>query len=89
MSQPTSSSPNYSVKVLYDGYSRMEDGTMRANCTCTLIKGPNNMIIDTMTAWDRDKIVTGKLFVHPCSLYGNRFLCYYFVIIPLCIFCLL
>ncbi|XP_037784683.1 metallo-beta-lactamase domain-containing protein 1-like [Penaeus monodon] len=54
----SSSSPTYSLKVLYDGYSRMEKGSMRANCTCTLIKGPNNMIIDTMTAWDREKIVS-------------------------------
>ncbi|KAK3858913.1 hypothetical protein Pcinc_034931 [Petrolisthes cinctipes] len=37
----------------------MEDGRMLANCTCTLIKGPNNMIIDTLTAWDKDNILAG------------------------------
>ncbi|XP_045592201.2 metallo-beta-lactamase domain-containing protein 1 [Procambarus clarkii] len=50
---------SYSVHVLYDGYSRMEDSKMKANCTCTLIKGPNKMIVDTMTAWDRLKIISG------------------------------
>ncbi|KAK7085575.1 hypothetical protein SK128_027780 [Halocaridina rubra] len=49
----------YTVTVLYDGYSRMEDGRMRANCTCTLVKGPITAIVDTMTAWDRDKILSG------------------------------
>lgn len=52
---------SYQVCVLQDGYSRMEDGKMLANCTCTLIKGPNNVIIDTLTAWDRDKILTGAV----------------------------
>lgn len=48
---------NYSVHILYDGYSRMEHGKMLANCTCTLIKGPTNVIVDTMTAWDKIKIL--------------------------------
>lgn len=52
---------SYEVCVLQDGYSRMEDGRMLANCTCTLLKGPNNMIIDTLTAWDRDKILAGAV----------------------------
>ncbi|XP_053644711.1 metallo-beta-lactamase domain-containing protein 1 isoform X1 [Cherax quadricarinatus] len=50
---------SYSVHVLHDGYSRMEDGMMKANCTCTLVKGPNNLIVDTMTAWDKEKIISG------------------------------
>lgn len=46
------------VYVLYDGYSEMnEDGSMRANCSCTLIKGPPHIIVDTMTAWDGQNIV--------------------------------
>lgn len=49
----------YKVEVLYSGYSFMEDGKMRANCSCTLIKGPVNVIVDTMTAWDKDKILSG------------------------------
>ncbi|XP_071531846.1 metallo-beta-lactamase domain-containing protein 1 [Panulirus ornatus] len=49
----------YTVKILYDGYSHTKNGQMFANCTCTLIKGPNNMIVDTMTAWDKEKILSG------------------------------
>ncbi|XP_076246995.1 metallo-beta-lactamase domain-containing protein 1 [Calliopsis andreniformis] len=46
------------VFVLFDGYSiKLEDGTMKANCSCTLIKGEKNIIVDTMTAWDQLKIV--------------------------------
>ena len=58
----------YEVKVLYNGYSKMEDGVMKANCTCTLIKGPTNMIVDTMTAWDKDKILSGKFRVDNYSI---------------------
>ncbi|XP_003695694.1 metallo-beta-lactamase domain-containing protein 1 [Apis florea] len=46
------------VIVLFDGYSiKLDDGTMKANCTCTLIKASKNIIVDTMTAWDREKII--------------------------------
>lgn len=49
------------VLILYDGYSKMDgDDTMIANCTCTLVKGPQNIIVDTMTAWDSLKILSGK-----------------------------
>lgn len=49
------------VIILFNGYSKLlQDGKMEANCTCTLIKGPVNVIIDTMTAWDKDKIITGN-----------------------------
>lgn len=53
----------YNIHVLYNGYSSVNENStvMKANCTCTLIKGPNNIIIDTMTAWDRDKILEGYL----------------------------
>lgn len=48
------------VIVLFDGYStKLENGAMKANCSCTLIKGTKNIIVDTMTAWDRDRIVEG------------------------------
>ncbi|KAG7205819.1 hypothetical protein KM043_007762 [Ampulex compressa] len=30
---------------------------MKANCSCTLIEGPKLIIVDTMTAWDRELIV--------------------------------
>ncbi|XP_076639785.1 metallo-beta-lactamase domain-containing protein 1 [Colletes latitarsis] len=46
------------VIVLFDGYStKLPDGTMKANCSCTLIKASKNIIVDTMTAWDREKII--------------------------------
>ncbi|XP_022821545.1 metallo-beta-lactamase domain-containing protein 1 [Spodoptera litura] len=46
------------VIVLYEGYSIMTGkDQMSANCSCTLIKGANNIIIDTMTSWDGQKIL--------------------------------
>lgn len=49
------------VVVLYDGYSvTTGKDQMSANCSCTLIKGSHNIIVDTMTAWDSQKIITGK-----------------------------
>lgn len=46
------------VIVLFDGYStKLPNGSMDANCTCTLIKSSKLIIVDTMTAWDREKIV--------------------------------
>ncbi len=54
------------VDVLHVGYSVNEGSFMRANCTCCLIRmtgceegersGSVNVIVDTMTAWDGDKI---------------------------------
>ena len=49
------------VIVLFNGYSRVsEDGKiMKANCTCTLIRSKElNIIVDTMTPWDKDKILS-------------------------------
>lgn len=47
----------YEVHVLFVGYCRpTEDGTL-ANCTCTLIKGPKNIIVDTMTPWDGKRLI--------------------------------
>ncbi|XP_044249506.1 metallo-beta-lactamase domain-containing protein 1 isoform X1 [Drosophila takahashii] len=56
------------VIVLQDGYSRQEDGdetSMRANCTSTLIRcrDGTNVIVDTMTAWDGERL---------CSLLGDH-----------------
>ncbi|XP_012286453.1 metallo-beta-lactamase domain-containing protein 1 [Orussus abietinus] len=46
------------VIVLFDGYSKkLDQNRMDANCTSTIIKGPKFIIVDTMTAWDREKIV--------------------------------
>ena len=50
------------VIVLEEGFSKvLDDSTMNANCSCTLIKTPEkNIIVDTMTAWDKDCIIRGK-----------------------------
>ncbi|CAH1114279.1 unnamed protein product [Psylliodes chrysocephalus] len=45
------------VKILFDGYSKFVDGDYFANCTCSLIKGGPNIVIDTMTVWDEEKLV--------------------------------
>lgn len=48
------------IIVLYDGYSIQKNTEeMVANCSCTLINGENNIIIDTMTPWDTEKVVSG------------------------------
>ncbi|XP_030761000.1 metallo-beta-lactamase domain-containing protein 1 [Sitophilus oryzae] len=47
----------FEIKVLLPGFSRLNGNVMEANCTCTLIKGPQNIIIDTRTAWDGAAIV--------------------------------
>lgn len=50
----------HEVIVLFDGYSKqLDNATMDANCTCTLIKGSKLIIVDTMTAWDRERIIKG------------------------------
>ena len=47
------------ITVLFDGYSNLVDDVMEANCSCTLIKGPKTIIVDTMTAWDKDRLIEG------------------------------
>lgn len=48
------------VIVLFEGYSTQIDSfVMDANCSCILIKGLKNIIVDTMTAWDKDEILEG------------------------------
>lgn len=51
--------PVNEIIVLCEGYSRDDGGeVMLANCTCTLIKGPDcNVIVDTMTPWDGDLLL--------------------------------
>lgn len=49
----------YEVHVLYNGYSKKREEGMVANCTCTLIKGQKCIIVDTMTPWDKEKIIKG------------------------------
>lgn len=43
---------HYEIIVLFSGFSKVTDNIMEANCSCTLLKGPQNCIIDTRTAWD-------------------------------------
>ncbi|XP_076045119.1 metallo-beta-lactamase domain-containing protein 1-like isoform X2 [Oratosquilla oratoria] len=50
---------SYTVHVLQNGFSTMQNEAMLANCSCTLIKGPTNIIVDTMTAWDRSIVEEG------------------------------
>lgn len=47
----------YKVFVLQVGYSKNTDDGFKANCTCTLIKGTKNIIVDTMTPWDKEAIL--------------------------------
>ena len=51
------------ITVLHNGYSDFvpnqtaDLSIMKANCTCTLVRNANfNVIVDTMTPWDGDKI---------------------------------
>ncbi|CAH0560149.1 unnamed protein product [Brassicogethes aeneus] len=46
--------------VLFEGYSFDENDKYYARGSCTLIKGPQNVIIDTLNAWDGDEL-TEKL----------------------------
>jgi len=48
------------VVVLFEGcFQELNDEKMDANCSCSLIKGSKLIIVDTMTAWDREKIIEG------------------------------
>ncbi|XP_053616451.1 metallo-beta-lactamase domain-containing protein 1 isoform X2 [Plodia interpunctella] len=46
------------IAVLFEGYSVMSGkDEMIANCSCTLVRGDHNIIVDTMTSWDSEKII--------------------------------
>lgn len=47
----------YRVVVLFEGYSNPVFGGQTANCSCTLITGKKNIIVDTMTSWDGEKLI--------------------------------
>uniref|UniRef100_A0A1B6D001 Metallo-beta-lactamase domain-containing protein 1 n=1 Tax=Clastoptera arizonana TaxID=38151 RepID=A0A1B6D001_9HEMI len=49
----------FEVHILATGYSQMINGIMKANCSCTLVTGRKNIIIDTMTPWDKELIING------------------------------
>ncbi|XP_063216480.1 metallo-beta-lactamase domain-containing protein 1 [Bacillus rossius redtenbacheri] len=46
----------YRIHVLFEGYSTLQEHVQIANCTCTLITGQKNVIVDTMTPWDGARI---------------------------------
>ncbi|CAH1406228.1 unnamed protein product [Nezara viridula] len=49
----------YEVVIVHEGYINEEDDyTLRKNCTCTLIKGKVNVIVNTMTPWDKSQILS-------------------------------
>ncbi|XKL62538.1 hypothetical protein PGB90_002371 [Kerria lacca] len=52
------SSP-YKIQVIQNGYSNCDSSGMEANCTCTLVTGPTNIIVDTMTPWDAEILIEG------------------------------
>ncbi|MBI2543326.1 MAG: MBL fold metallo-hydrolase [Candidatus Aenigmarchaeota archaeon] len=45
------------VKILFEGYSKEENGKVRANCTITLIKSEKNVLVDTGVPGDAEKII--------------------------------
>lgn len=52
----------YDVIVIKEGYSKPLDkatGFMKAGGTITLLKGPQNILIDTGSPWDRDLLLSG------------------------------
>jgi len=70
----------YEVHVLYVGYSGSCDEGMVANCTCTLIRGRKNIIVDTMTPWDKERIIAGTLF----NIYIDPYSCKSWMSVRLC-----
>uniref|UniRef100_T1JM42 Metallo-beta-lactamase domain-containing protein 1 n=1 Tax=Strigamia maritima TaxID=126957 RepID=T1JM42_STRMM len=48
---------SYQVAVLKEGYSRIVNGTVLARGTSTLIKGPKNILVDTLSPWDKDVLI--------------------------------
>lgn len=52
------------VKVIESGYSRAagDNEYMEANCSVTLIVDTlgNRTLVDTLTAWDKERLLGGK-----------------------------
>ncbi|GAB6028667.1 Metallo-beta-lactamase domain-containing protein 1 [Chamberlinius hualienensis] len=48
---------SFTFHILQDGYSYWENGTMKANGSSTIIKGPVNVIVDTLSPWDKDTLI--------------------------------
>nr|XP_024215086.1 uncharacterized protein LOC106687956 isoform X2 [Halyomorpha halys] len=53
----------YEVCIIQKGYYIVTEGSdLSARCTCTLIKGKKNVIVNTMTGWDASVLAEGKPF---------------------------
>ena len=49
---------NFNIHILQTGYARTDpDGKYRARCTCSLVTGPINIIVDPGGAWEKDSII--------------------------------
>lgn len=61
---------DYKVYILHEGYAESFGDEMRANCTCTVIKGKEIIIVDTMTPWDKELILEKlkSLKIDPCDI---------------------
>lgn len=57
----------YEVHIVAVGYSKAMENSegYTANCSCTLIKGKYNIIVDTMTPWDREYILESMYLYLP------------------------
>ncbi|XP_014287643.1 metallo-beta-lactamase domain-containing protein 1 [Halyomorpha halys] len=50
----------YEVCIIQKGYYIVTEGSdLSARCTCTLIKGKKNVIVNTMTGWDASVLAEG------------------------------
>jgi len=47
------------VIVLEEGYSRIVDGAMIARGTATLVMGSKNILVDTLSPWDKSVLLSG------------------------------
>ena len=58
------------VFVLFNGFSELNESEtiMRANGTCTLVQSKGlNIIVDTMTPWDKENLLNALLDKHNLS----------------------
>lgn len=64
------SQERYNISILMEGYSYEDEaGKFKANGTSTLISGPKNIIVDTGSPRDKDKIIKR---LHDCGLTPSK-----------------
>src|SRR5581483_1283012 len=68
-------SEDVSIFILKEGYAYTDnDGWMRANASCTLVKTPQNLIIvDTLTPWDGPLILESNFTISYNILLVHKF----------------